>query len=170
MRNLSVIIIILVFIVDCSVSSRFIRELDRESAVIVVLPFTGNSVSQNYLNLARNELTRLIFIRKGFSVIDNNQVNYYLRILESDYSGYPSKKQYVLLADSLQANIFIAGSIEKFFLPSEHEENLQHYILTLCFINGENAKILGMVTEKLTTTLPLSQIIPELFEKMILKI
>lgn len=170
MKSASIVIATLLFISDCSVSSRFIKELDRRNTTIAVLPFNGTGISKTYLDLATDEFTRLIFIKKGFQVIDKSQVKYYLRKIKPDHSILFSKEHYFLLADTLQATVIILGSIELFFIPSEHEENLQHLIITLRFINGANAEIFGMVYEKTTTVLPLSQIIPELLEKMLPKI
>ncbi len=167
MRICAFFSLLFILVSGCYRNSFFLVNMDKDKTVVAVVPFYGNGVPPSITQLATNELFRLIFINHRIPIIEPMQINYFLRKMWLSDSYSISPAQWSGLADSLGATHFVVGLIESSFTPDMEENKLQRVTVTLRFIDGENRRIVGMISKKTLTSEPLEQIIPTMLENML---
>jgi hypothetical protein len=129
----------------CSGNSYLKIPIKSKNAIIAVLPFSGVGVSQNTKHLLADELTNFIFIDKKIPVVDRSQVNFLLNQTGIDNPYSISKQQIIQISDSLDATIIALGFISKKSILRELENSLNSITITVRFLDGKSATVMGII-------------------------
>jgi hypothetical protein len=173
MKTMYLILIGIIFF-SCSPTLIFERKkaVDKNEIITAVLPFNvrGNNVSGRLGNLAADELTTALFIRKNIPIIDRSQVNHMLIQQQVNNPDVMSRQKLINLADSLRAAIVVLGFIENdsdILNPENHKNKLT---ITVRFLSGKTGEILKIIRERSESKSNISDSLRSLILKVVEKV